>query len=143
MKSIQLVTWQIVAIICILITGPLVPSRPGSIVLIVFGILIGSWGIIEIHRRSRFSVLPEVHPEGKLVTSGPFRIVRNPMYLALLVAAAGYVLDELNLYRIGFFIFLTVILVRKIEIEERQLLRRFPEYKDYAKRTSRLLPFIW
>lgn len=143
MKSIQIVTWQIIAIIGILVTGPLAPSRWGSMVFLAFAAIIGVWAAYELWRKSRFSILPDVPERGSLVTTGPFRVVRHPIYCALVIGGLAYVLDGLNLIRVGFYILLLVMLLQKIEIEERQLKGKFPMYKDYARRTARLIPFIW
>jgi protein-S-isoprenylcysteine O-methyltransferase Ste14 len=79
----------------------------------------------------------------ELVTSGPYRFVRNPMYAGGLVACIGsaMVCD-------GPFVFLLVILgamfLWRVSAEDKLLARQFPdEYPDYKKRTKALIPFVW
>jgi protein-S-isoprenylcysteine O-methyltransferase Ste14 len=87
-----------------------------------------------------FSILPESR---KLVTTGAYSVVRHPLYLAEAVAALGAVLIFLS--PLAFALFVTQLgwqFVR-MHYEEKILGENFPEYKKYAKRTKRLIPYIY
>ena len=76
-----------------------------------------------------------------LVTSGPYRLVRHPLYLGELVVALGVVLPILTpLAAVIFGIFCLVQAVRAM-LEERVLSAAFPEYAAYRRRTPALSPW--
>ncbi|MHB8572688.1 MAG: methyltransferase family protein [Candidatus Dormibacteria bacterium] len=90
--------------------------------------------------RRNFSILPEAR---RLVTGGPYRLVRHPVYLGELVAAAGLLLPRLDLTSAAIgLVFLSAQLGR-MRLEEAVLGAAFPEYAGYAARTRRLVPFLW
>lgn len=89
------------------------------------------------------SVLPEPRAGGELVTRGIYRIVRHPMYLALLLCALAACLAYRNPAKWGLLALLAVVLLQKIRREEGLLRQRFPAYAAYARRTRALLPFIF
>ena len=79
----------------------------------------------------------------ELVTSGPYRYVRHPMYAGGLVAAIGSAIVGG-----GAWIFLTVILgalfLWRVGAEDKLLAQQFPnEYPEYKKRTKALIPLVW
>jgi len=112
----------------------------GALLLFVAAFL-RTWGTsylqAEVMRDSR------VHAE-RLVADGPFRYVRNPLYLGNIFMVAGIgVLAS----RIGFLILsfgMTVFVIRLILREEAELLRSQGEsYRRYCAAVPRLLPSLW
>ena len=86
-----------------------------------------------------FGVLPEARG---LVTRGPYRLVRHPVYLGELGACAGLVMGAPTTWNLcAAAVLLSGQLVR-MRLEERALEREFPEYAAYAERTPRLLPSL-
>ncbi|HSS54659.1 MAG TPA: isoprenylcysteine carboxylmethyltransferase family protein [Gaiellales bacterium] len=85
-----------------------------------------------------FGVLPDVRG---LVTRGPYRLVRHPLYLGELTAALGIVLGAQRWAPAlaAWLVCLGLQLVRT-KYEERSLRAQFPEYAPYADRTKRLIP---
>ena len=85
-----------------------------------------------------------VLPDHKLVTSGIYRYVRHPISLAVLVYDPGIPLIFSSLY--GFLLMLALIplILYRITIEERMLIQKFgDEYRDYMKRTKKIIPFLY
>lgn len=82
-----------------------------------------------------------IRREATLVTHGPYRWVRHPLYTVGFVAFVGFSLLAAN-----WFIFATLlpafaVLVKRTPIEERRLIERFgEEYRAYMQRTGRYLP---
>src|SRR6185503_14647478 len=85
-----------------------------------------------------FGVLPDVRG---LVTRGPYRLVRHPLYLGELTAALGIVVGARRWAPAlaAWLVCLGLQLVRT-KYEERSLRAEFPEYAPYAARTKRLIP---
>jgi protein-S-isoprenylcysteine O-methyltransferase Ste14 len=87
-----------------------------------------------------FGVLPDVRG---LVTRGPYRLVRHPLYLGELTAVLGVVLGSQKPLLAG----LTWLLCAGLQLvrtgyEERTIRAEFPEYDEYAARTKRLIPGV-
>lgn len=82
-----------------------------------------------------------IRKEHTLVTSGPYRWVRHPLYSVGFVAFVGFSLLAAN-----WFIFTTLllafgVLMQRTPIEERRLIERFgDDYLEYMQRTGRYLP---
>ncbi|WGD52923.1 isoprenylcysteine carboxylmethyltransferase family protein [Bradyrhizobium sp. CB1650] len=84
-----------------------------------------------------FSILPEAR---LLVTEGPYRIVRHPLYLCEVVALIGVTLQVLSPLAVLIAAAVVTIQCRRMINEERILRLAFPEYDAYAARTSFLIP---
>jgi protein-S-isoprenylcysteine O-methyltransferase Ste14 len=90
----------------------------------------------------RVSVRPELKPDAKLVTSGPYRFVRHPMYTALLLFTGGLTFSPFAAWKCIAWCILVGVLLAKSKVEERHLNRRFTKYEEYSRRTKRLIPFV-
>lgn len=108
-----------------------------SDVLLAFGI---SWALYSLsYLGRRFSIVPEARG---LVTSGPYRLARHPIYLGEIIAGFGLVLPTLlSLHALVFAIFVAAQLART-HFEERVLRTTYPQYETYARHTHRLIPYV-
>ena len=99
------------------------------------------WAIYSLSfLRNRFSIVPEARG---LVTEGPYRFARHPIYLGEITAGFGLILPTLLTPHLAVFaVFLGAQLLRTY-YEEGVLRRVYPEYAAYARRTRRLIPFIF
>ena len=88
-----------------------------------------------------FRVLASPNGNG-LKESRIYGIVRNPMYFGLLLAAGSVCLSSRGLSWV-LFAFLLIVLLSKIQAEEKYLAKTYPGFSDYKLRTKRLIPFIW
>jgi protein-S-isoprenylcysteine O-methyltransferase Ste14 len=97
--------------------------------------------ITHVALKTNWSAYVEVKPKQKLITEGPYKHVRHPMYTAFLLWAIfqGILLDNSLILVLGTLSFLTLYFLR-INDEEKLMLEIFPEYKNYMKRTGRLFP---
>ena len=79
---------------------------------------------------------------GRLVTGGPFAVVRNPSYLAMAIAVLGSLLLAPNLTAIGGWLLMLAGLAITARAEEPQLAAAYGQpYRDYAAGVGRFLPF--
>jgi protein-S-isoprenylcysteine O-methyltransferase Ste14 len=86
-----------------------------------------------------------LHEHHQLVTTGPYRFVRHPTYVAFPLVMVALFLLSANwlLGLVGFFLTVTISLGRA-PIEERQLLETFGDrYQEYASRTGRFFPKLF
>jgi protein-S-isoprenylcysteine O-methyltransferase Ste14 len=79
-------------------------------------------------------------PGAPLRTTGVFQLTRNPIYLGLIVATAGWVLWRGRPELVVIWVLLAAVLIAKAHVEQHRLLDAFgDEYRDYAERTPLLL----
>lgn len=87
--------------------------------------------------------LPEVKEGQKLVTSGPFKFVRHPIYSAGLLLTLAWAANRPSALVFAAWVALLILLLLKMRLEERSLLKNFPEYAEYKKKTKKLIPLIY
>ncbi len=122
-----------------------VPPTVRLAALIVFALALAAL-IWTMHHNPFFSTLVRIqHERGhRLVTSGPYRFVRHPGYLfimLLLVASAPALGSWLAEAPIAVYL---VLILRRLVLEDRFLHEHLPGYRAYAARIRwRLLPGLW
>ena len=87
--------------------------------------------------------LPYPKDGATLVQTGPYGIVRHPIYSGGLVLALGWALCVRGWLTLGYAVLLFVFLDRKSRREEAWLAERFPAYPDYQRRVRKLIPFVY
>jgi protein-S-isoprenylcysteine O-methyltransferase Ste14 len=123
------------------------PLRPVPLFAGALCLALGLWIFHRSHLDlgANWSITLEVREEHRLVTEGLYRRVRHPMYLALLIYAAGQALVVPN-YVVGPSCAVAMVLLFALRVgpEERMMLEVFgKDYKAYRERTRRLVPGIW
>lgn len=107
------------------------PLELGAFALALHGLL---------YLRRNLSLIPEARG---LVTGGPYALVRHPLYLAEIAAAVGRTLDAAAVLSLCVLVVFVGLQLVRARYEERLLGSVFPEYRAYAARTSRLVPWVW
>jgi protein-S-isoprenylcysteine O-methyltransferase Ste14 len=90
------------------------------------------------------SRIVEVEKHQKVITTGPYAVVRHPMYLGVLVMYLFSPLALGSYWAVVPMLLIIPILVIRIIGEEKELLENLEGYKEYVMKTKhRLLPGIW
>jgi len=114
-----------------------------GIVLIWAGIAFRLWAVVTLGRFFRFTVV--VQDDHRLITSGPYRLLRNPSYTGGLITVIGVGLMLGNWASLaciagGLLIGYAV----RIRVEEQALAAHFGQaFADYRQRSWALIPFVW
>ncbi len=127
-----------------LIIWPFAPQRFG----IIFWIAIAAAFVLGIYtlahnRLGNFNIRPEPKATAQFITSGPYRLIRHPMYSTLLLAAAAFGAAENTWLKLGLWIALGLVLAAKASFEEQLMSDKFSDYPIYRARTKRFVPYLF
>ncbi|MBN2614910.1 MAG: isoprenylcysteine carboxylmethyltransferase family protein [Bacteroidales bacterium] len=138
-----LVFFQLGSLAVIFLTGPWLAGTWDGIVVEMAGVVLGIVAIYVagIHN---VNIAPRPKNGGVLITSGPYRQIRHPMYLAQVVAVIPLVLSDFTWFRLAVLLTLVVALLLKMPYEEKGLVRQFgDDYLMYKEQTKKVLPFLY
>ncbi|HEX4091416.1 MAG TPA: isoprenylcysteine carboxylmethyltransferase family protein [Trebonia sp.] len=108
--------------------------------LFAAGLALAVWARLHLGRNWGMPMTRRAEPE--LVTSGPYRFIRHPIYTGLLIAMLGSVLVN-NLLGLIVVAALVAYFYYCGTVEERNLAAAFPSaYPEYRGRTKMLIPFV-
>jgi protein-S-isoprenylcysteine O-methyltransferase Ste14 len=111
-----------------------------GMILLLLGLALAVWARIYLGRNWGMPMTRKDEPE--LVTSGPYNVVRHPIYSGILLAVLGTALAT-DLYWLIAFGILAVYFVYSSKVEERLLTNSFPTaYPSYKTKTKMLIPFV-
>ncbi len=121
--------------------------RPAPFLAGVVCLAVGLWLFARSHADlgTNWSVTLEVREGHRLVTQGIYRMVRHPMYSALLLYALGQALVVPN-WIVGPFyaVVMSLLFAFRVGPEERMMREEFgKDYETYMERTKRLVPGLW
>jgi len=108
-------------------------------------VILGYAVFVLVIRENRFlSRVVEVAPDQKVITTGPYAVVRHPMYAGTLVLYLFTPIALGSFWAVIPFALISAAFPIRILNEEKVLLRDLPGYGDYMKKTKyRLIPGIW
>jgi protein-S-isoprenylcysteine O-methyltransferase Ste14 len=135
------VTIQFACIIWLLLQVDMQQVNALHIVLLFVVAAIGAWAVISM-RLDNINIVPALKDNHRLVTTGIYRYIRHPMYACVLLFSAVLLGTSFNWINSAVFGILLVDLWLKLRHEERLLSERFPEYRDYQKKTKMIIPYI-
>ncbi len=138
----------------VLLAAPSLPGRLGerflaggsgidalAVVIVLAGLAFSVWARVVLGGNWSASVtLKEGH---EIIRSGPYRLIRHPIYTGLIVAFAGTALARGEWRGLVAVAIAFAALWRKLRVEERWLTAEFgARYADYCRQTHALVPFI-
>jgi protein-S-isoprenylcysteine O-methyltransferase Ste14 len=111
------------------------------------GVVGFAWGVYLYRAGGRAlgdALSPFVQPVrgAALVRTGPFRLLRHPMYLGQALIALGAPLTLGAWRSLGLSLVAVVVLMIRGRREESALRRTFADYDAYARRTKRIIPYV-
>ena len=106
--------------------------------LILLGTTLAAYVLTQLGRS--FSVMAEAR---RLVTTGVYRFVRHPLYVAEEIAAIGFVIQFLSYWTLLLLVAHVGFQLRRMLNEEAILVRTFPDYAAYKEKTARLIPGVY
>ncbi len=109
-----------------------------SLLLIISGNVFAICAALVLGRS--ISLVPQAR---RLVTWGPYALIRHPLYLGEIFATIGVTLQYLSAWALLLLGLLFATQLQRMRNEERLLFQAFPEYGDYMARTARLVPGVY
>jgi protein-S-isoprenylcysteine O-methyltransferase Ste14 len=109
-------------------------------VLFLAGLGLAIWARVHLGRNWGMPMTRKDEPE--LVTSGPYRLIRHPIYTGILLALLGSAIAT-NLYWLIPLAIMGTYFIYSARVEERLMSEAFPQaYPSYRSRTKMLIPFV-
>jgi protein-S-isoprenylcysteine O-methyltransferase Ste14 len=121
----------------------LLPRNPDSLAvntasLLLIAIALAVYAFSYLNRSA--SIMPEAR---RLVTGGPYRWLRHPVYLFEEIGVIGLALPFASGWAVLWLLVHLACQLQRMQNEERVLRGAFPEYDDYARRTARVIPGLY
>lgn len=108
-------------------------------------VILGYALVFLVFRENPFaSRVVTVEPGQKVISTGPYALVRHPMYLGTTIMWLATPVALGSWWALPIFLILPVVMVYRIRNEEEVLLRELPGYREYTQKVRyRLIPGIW
>ncbi|TWU63071.1 methyltransferase family protein [Crateriforma conspicua] len=135
----MLVTAQMFLAAALVLSSRWSPPNTWMLVLMVPGIAVAITAWLAIGLR-RLRIHPTPGQQTVLTMTGPYRWVRHPMYVGLLLFTLAQLPFDWQPWRFVSWVCLLGVLWKKSSIEEDALVQRFESYHDYRSNTGRFLP---
>src|SRR5215475_14615512 len=132
---------MIAALVGLYAIGSLFSFQPITVALQVIAVALMVWARVTFGRRS-FHASAEPTPGG-LVTTGPYRYIRNPIYTAGCLFGWGGIVTHWSWQSATLGVLLFLGALTRILCEERLLKQSYPEYLQYSKATKRMIPYVF
>lgn len=120
---------------------PLEDFYVGALITVA-GLLFAIWARVHLGRNWSQAVM--IKQDHELITSGPYRLVRHPIYTGVLTGFLGTAIATSQLRGPIAFLFVLIALGMKLRMEEKWMQSHFgATYTDYARRVPALVPRPW
>ena len=109
-----------------------------GLALFILGLFVVFASLFNLDKSLTAYPTPKI--DGKLISTGFYRLVRHPIYSGLTFTFLGYALYRESWYKIIITVILTVLFHFKTQYEEKKLIEKYPDYPDYKNKTGKFLP---
>lgn len=139
-KDFMLVSLQFILFGCYAIDvdwslGVTVPVKKTGLIIAIVGFFIALTAVLQLNKN--LSPFPTPKEKAVLLETGLFQLVRHPIYAGLLLLVFGYGIYVDSIYKVLISSLLLMLFYFKTNYEERQLIKKFPEYVAYKRKTGR------
>jgi protein-S-isoprenylcysteine O-methyltransferase Ste14 len=121
-------------------------NMPGAIAILGEALLLAGWaGILLVFRANSFAAATiQIASDQRVISTGPYSVVRHPMYAAALLMFLGIPVSLGSWWGILVLLAIVPALAWRLVDEERMLLRDLNGYADYRRKVRwRLIPLLW
>lgn len=142
LKAFFLFFMQYLSLVMLIVTGPVFPSSSPLVIFYIAGWILGIWSILAMGI-GNINAGPDPLPAGRLVSRGPYAMIRHPMYAAILLVFTPLLFDQFTIPRLFIMMVLIINLLLKIRYEEKQMnLSYCNKYREYSAGTWQLIPYV-
>ena len=127
-------------LVYLIMTRTLLHNNPITIVAQAGAVVLMVWARKTLGLRSFHAAASPT--SGALITTGPYRWWRHPIYAAVIYFAWAGVLPQLTLPSGAAALLVTAGMVLRMRMEEKLLGEKYPEYDSYCKTVKRIVPFV-
>ena len=116
-------------------------ARLVGVAMVVAAVVIGTWAFVVLGRNA--TIYPHPVHEATLTDRGPYRLVRHPIYLAVILGAVGLALAFLNTAGVLVALVFIPFFGAKTGFEEDGLVEHVPGYREYRSAIPyRIIPWV-
>ena len=116
-------------------------ARLVGVAMVVAAVVIGTWSFVVLGRNA--TIYPHPVHEATLTDRGPYRLVRHPIYLAVIVGGVGLALASLNTAGVLVALVFIPFFGAKTGFEEDGLAEHVPGYREYRSAIPyRIIPWV-
>jgi protein-S-isoprenylcysteine O-methyltransferase Ste14 len=130
----------VIVMISLLLRDSLLADRFVLSAIQIIAALLMIWARVTFGRRSFHATASPT--EGGLITTGPYRYIRHPIYASILYFIWAGVFAHISILNFFLASISCAAVAIRIVAEEKLIVVQYPEYTDYASRTKRIIPFI-
>jgi len=116
-------------------------SDPAAIAVFLVGVFIGFWAIAH-NQLGNFHIRPVLKDGCALTTTGPYRLIRHPMYTSVITMMLGVLISTPTMLEGAMLLALIVVLYLKARREEALWCGHDAVYLEYRERTKLFIPYI-
>jgi len=144
MKGKYLVVGEVILFILLIYLSNLSLIFTNGFLLILFALatVLGLYSVY-IMGFDTLSPFPEPKKGARHIQEGAYRLIRHPMYTALIIYGLIFVLSNPEFLNTITYLVLICILDTKASYEETFLNKLYPTYKAYTKNTKKFIPFVY
>ena len=111
-------------------------------IFFIFGVVLRAVGRLTLGRYYAYGL--RMLPDHTLVSHGIYKYVRHPISLAAILYSLGIPLIFSSAYGFAIMLLIIPLILYRLRIEEHMLIEKFgDEYKEYMKKTWKMIPFIY
>ncbi len=113
-----------------------------GLAMTIIGVMFAIWARVKLGRN--WSGIVTVKQNHELIRTGPYALVRHPIYTGIMLAVFGTAIFDGEIRSILLMIATLTILAQKMKMEEQFMTEQFgSEYASYRLNTKALVPFLW